>query len=67
MDPTSGDDEEGETFIKDNHFYIFVDKSHDILFVQPCLLQHWNWLTNHGVTPQHIIFSDGCVDQFNGS
>jgi len=47
-------------------FYFSDDKEHDILFVQHYLLQHWNWLTNQGVT-QHIMWSDGCASQFKGS
>ena len=29
------------TVIKEAHFYISDDKSHDILFVQHCLIEHW--------------------------
>jgi hypothetical protein len=53
---------------KKQSFYIFDDKEHDILFVQIFLLQHWTWLINQGVRPQHhIVWSDGCVGQFKGS
>lgn len=66
MDLANGSNDEGQRFIKDIHLYISNGKEHDILFVQHCLLQHWNWFTNQGMTP-HVIWSDKCVSQFKDS
>lgn len=55
-------------FLKESHFYISDDREHDTLFVQHCLLLHWQHLANSGVTPkQHWVFSDGCSAQFKCS
>ena len=34
--------------VKDSHFYISDDEKHDSLFVQHCLMQHWQWLQSQG-------------------
>jgi hypothetical protein len=65
MDLANGSND-GHKVIKNNNFYIYDDKEHDILFVQHYLLQHWNWFTNQDAT-QHIVWSDGCTSQFKGS
>jgi hypothetical protein len=58
----------GSKWIKESHFYISDDKEHDTLFIQHCLLLHWNWLCEKGFKPrQHWVFSDGCSAQFKGS
>jgi hypothetical protein len=59
---------EGSEWIKESHFYVSDDKEHDTLFVQHCLLLHWNWLNEQGFkAKQHWVFSDGCSAQFKGS
>lgn len=54
--------------LKEIHFYILDDGKHDTLFVQYCLLLHWNQMTKGGFTPtQHYVWSDGCVKQFKSA
>jgi hypothetical protein len=46
--------------MKESHFYISDDKEHDTLFVQHCLMLHWQRLQNSGFVPkEHWVFSDG--------
>jgi hypothetical protein len=53
--------------VKESHFYISDDKKHDSFFVQHCMLQHWTWLKELGVSPtEHVVFSDGSSAQFKG-
>jgi hypothetical protein len=58
--------ESGENkVIKEAHFYISDDKSHDTLFVQHCLIEHWKWLADRGFKPkEHIVFLNGASSQF---
>ena len=35
--------------MKESHFYITDDEKHDSLFVQHCLMQHWQWLQSQGM------------------
>lgn len=35
--------------VKDSHFYISDDEKHDSLFVQHCMIKHWNWLQSQGM------------------
>jgi hypothetical protein len=60
------DRESGENrVIKEGHFYISDDKSHDTFFVQHCLIEHWKWLADRGFKPrEYIVFSDGASSQF---
>jgi hypothetical protein len=68
VDPTFGSNDKDKTFIKESHFYILDDKEHDTLFIQHCLLQHWNWFTSQSVRPlHHTIWNDKCVGQFKRS
>lgn len=54
--------------LRETHYWISDDKAHDTLFVQHCLLRHWQWLQSHGCRPDtHIVFSDGCSAQFKGA
>ena len=51
--------------MKQTHFYISDDKSHDSAFVQHCLMLHCDWLSDCGLTPEeHWVYSDGCSAQF---
>ncbi len=53
--------------MKDTHFYVSNDKEHDTLFMQHCLLMHWDWLSSQGIKPtHHWVWNDGCVGQFKG-
>jgi hypothetical protein len=54
-----------ETIVKESHFYISDDYSHDTLFVQYYLIQHWKWLDAQEINPsEHIVFFDGAASQF---
>lgn len=54
--------------IKHTHYYISDDKKHDSLFVQHCLLGHWDWVLSTSFRPtEHWVYSDGCAGQFKGS
>lgn len=54
--------------IKHSHYYISDDKDHDSLFVQHCLMLHWEWLLGSGFEPkEHWVYSDGCAAQFKGA
>jgi hypothetical protein len=56
------------SMVKESHFYLSDDKTHDTLFVQHCFLQHWEWLKGQGVNvARHWVWSDGCAGQFKGS
>ena len=35
---------EGDEIMKQTHYYISDDKTHDSAFVQHCLLLHWDWV-----------------------
>ena len=61
--------DEGELVItKYTHYYVSDDKKHDSLFVQHCLLLHWQWVLNNRDRPsKHWVFSDGCAGQFKGA
>jgi len=53
--------------VRETHYYISNDRSHDTLFMQYCLMLQWCWFTSNKLTPNtHCIFSDGCVDRFKG-
>jgi hypothetical protein len=59
--------QECEVF-KQTHYYISDDKKHDSLFVQHCMMLHWEWLNAIGIRPsEHWVFSDGCAGQFKGA
>lgn len=54
--------------VRETHYWISDDKSHDTLFVQHCLMRHWQWLQSHGCrSDTHFVFSDGCAAQFKGA
>ncbi len=38
--------------LKDVHYYVFNDISHDQLFVQHCFMLHWNFLEVKGCHPK---------------
>jgi hypothetical protein len=62
------DAEDGAQMIRETHYYISDDKSHDTLFVQHCFMQYWRWMQSRGFLPStHYVFSDGCVGQFKSA
>ncbi len=51
--------------LKEFHYYISDDNTHDSLFVQHVLSLHWDYLKAKGCYPKHhVIWSDGCSTQF---
>jgi hypothetical protein len=62
VDPTNGQGNDDKKIIKETHFYVLDDKEHNNLFMQHCLLMHWDWLSSQGIKPTHNwVWSDGCV------
>jgi hypothetical protein len=62
---TSGEESD---IIKHSHYYISDDKEHDSLFVQHCLMLHWQWFSSTAIEPkEHWVFNDGCAGQFKGA
>jgi hypothetical protein len=54
--------------LKDVHYFVFDDTSHDTLYVQHAFLLHWDFLKAQGCFPtHHIVWSDGCSGQFKSS
>jgi hypothetical protein len=53
--------EYGPEIMKELHYYLSDDNSHDTLFVQHSLMLHWRHVRAAGILPrQHIVWSDGC-------
>ena len=56
---------ENQHIIKEYHFYISDDRTHDTYFVQHYFGKIYDCLKNRGTTfNENWIWSDGCVDQF---
>ena len=54
--------------IKDYHFYINNDRTHETHFVQHCFDKIYDSLKGRGIKfNEHLIWSDGCIDQFKSS
>jgi hypothetical protein len=54
--------------LKEIHYYISDDRTHDSLFVQHCFMLNWEFLREHGILPEHhIIWSDGYRGQFKSA
>jgi hypothetical protein len=54
--------------LKDVHYYVYNDTSHDTLYVQYAFLLHWDFLKAQGCFPtHHIVWSDRCSRQFKSS
>jgi hypothetical protein len=54
--------------LKDVHYYIFDDNSHNTFFVQHCFMLHWSFLQEKRCYPlEHLVWSDGCGGQFKSS
>eukprot|EP00243_Klebsormidium_subtile_P009267 TRINITY_DN4598_c0_g1_i1.p1 TRINITY_DN4598_c0_g1~~TRINITY_DN4598_c0_g1_i1.p1 ORF type:complete len:433 (+),score=38.91 TRINITY_DN4598_c0_g1_i1:432-1730(+) len=59
---------ENRDVVKEIHFYISDDKSHDTRFVQHCFKLHFDWMRGRGVTiERHANWSDGCAAQFKSA
>jgi hypothetical protein len=51
--------------IKEVHYFVSDDTSHDTFFVHHAFMLHWNHLQGQGCIPSnHIVWSDGCSGQF---
>jgi hypothetical protein len=56
---------EGTEIIKQTHYCILDDKVHDLAFVQHCLMLHWDWVVDVGLSiDEHWVYNDGCSSQF---
>jgi hypothetical protein len=54
--------------LKEIHYYISDDRTHDSLFVQHCFMLNWEFLRKRGILPEHhIVWSDGCSGQFKSA
>ena len=54
--------------IKEYHFYISDDRTHDTHFVQHCFGVFYESLKAHGIVfNEHWIWSDGCAGKFKSS
>ena len=59
---------ENRHVIKEYHFYISEDRTHDIYFVQHYFGKIYDSLKSHGRKfNEHWIWSDGCVGKFKSS
>jgi hypothetical protein len=54
--------------LKNVHYYVSNDGTHDTLYVQHAFKLHWEFLKEQGSFPaHHIVWSDGCSGQFKSS
>ena len=61
----SNNNENNHEVIKEYHFYISDDRTHDTCFVQHCFKMLYNELSRRGVTfKENWVWSDGCDGQF---
>ena len=59
---------ENQHVIKEYHFYISYDHTHDTHYVQHCFDIIYGSLKTHGVVMnEHCIWSDRCAHQFKSS
>jgi hypothetical protein len=42
-------------FLKEVHYFVYDDTSHDTLYVQHALMLHWDFLMGQGCFPLHHI------------
>lgn len=60
--------DQNPTILKEVHYYISDDKTHDSLFVQHALTFHQEYLKGKGCyLEEHIIWNDGCFAQFKSA
>jgi hypothetical protein len=53
------------SILKEVHYSILEDTSHDTLYVQHAFMLHWRHLQNEGCIPKnHIVWIGGCSSQF---
>ena len=53
---------ENQPIIKEYHFYISDDRTHDTYFAQHCFGKIYDSLKNRGITlNEHWIWLDGCA------
>ncbi len=51
--------------LKEVHYYINDDKTHDSLFAKHAFTIHWGYMKSKGCfSKQHLVWSDGCSTQF---
>ena len=59
---------ENQMILKESHFYISDDLTHDFHYVQHYFQLLYDWLITGGIPfHQHWILSDGCAGQFKNA
>ena len=54
--------------LKEIHYYVCDDKTHDSLFVQHYFRLNWSHISSQGFRPtNHIVWSNGCSGQFKSA
>lgn len=54
--------------LKEIHYYVYDDTSHDSLFVQHAFMLHWEFLQMQGCfSSQHVVWNDDCSRQFKNA
>ncbi len=54
--------------LKEIHYYVSNDTSHDSLFVQHAFMLHWECLQMQGCfSSQHVLWNDGYLRQFKNA
>ena len=60
--------EQNKVILKDVHFYINDDRSHELSYVQHCFGLFYEYLKVNNIhMDQHWIWSDGCASQFKNA
>ena len=68
LNPTWDSDSNEPLLLKEIHYYLSDDRTHDSLYVQHCLMLNWEHVKEQGFTPiNHIVWSDGCSGQFKSA
>jgi hypothetical protein len=54
--------------LKDVHYFISDDPTHNTSFVHHAFLLHWNFMKGQGRFPtHHVVWSDGVASQFKSA
>jgi hypothetical protein len=65
LNPDFSLDNHEPMLLKETHYYVSDDKTHDLLYVQHCFMLHWDLVQSQGFIPKnHIVWSNGCSGQF---
>jgi hypothetical protein len=68
LNPNWNSENEELFLVKEIHYYLSDDRTHDSLFVQHYFLLNWNHVNSQGFKPKnHIVWSDSCSGQFKSA